>query len=237
MKSDIKEATVVMLPTDKNNLLTHKSNGHLVYNPTLSSTKESRKYQPQNLYITTDEEIKEGDYYMTDAGVFKCSVESKRELSNFRKLIATTDTQLTGLCKEWEEFDGDWHKSNRLGLPSIPQSFIETYCKNPVDKVMVEYQERLEFESAEDYSYGCGIELKLTSNNELIIHQIEEKMKKRKKMKYNITSDRELQELALQKHPIEMDEFGFDKNHLLRQVFINGYLLGMTAIIDNNHNN
>ena len=56
-------------------------------------------------------------------------------------------------------------------------------------------------------------------------------------MKYNITSDRELQELALQKHPIEMDEFGFDKNHLLRQVFINGYLLGMTAIIDNNHNN
>jgi len=63
------------------------------------------------------------------------------------------------------------------------------------------------------------------------------KSKKRKKMKYNITSDRELQELALQKHPIEMDEFGFDKNHLLRQVFINGYLLGMTAIIDNNHNN
>jgi len=56
-------------------------------------------------------------------------------------------------------------------------------------------------------------------------------------MKYNIPTQEDLDAIALQKHPIEMDENGFDKNHLLRQVFINGYLLGMKAIIDNNHNN
>jgi hypothetical protein len=42
---------------------------------------------PQNLYPISDDEIKEGDLYLTDAGVFKCSgCESKRELSNFKKV-------------------------------------------------------------------------------------------------------------------------------------------------------
>jgi hypothetical protein len=63
------------------------------------------------------------------------------------------------------------------------------------------------------------------------------KLKKRKKMKYNITSQEVLDALALQKHPIELDESGNDKNNLLRQVFINGYLLGMKAIIEANQQN
>ena len=60
-----------------------------------------------------------------------------------------------------------------IQVPQIPQSFIESYCKKPVDKVMVEY----------DYYADGKISIldrimipKLTSNNEIIIHHIEEKM-------------------------------------------------------------
>ncbi len=52
---------------------------------------------------------------------------------------------------------------------------------------------------------------------------------------YKITTEKELDKLALEKHPVELDESGFDKNSYPRQVFINGYLLGMKSIIDNNY--
>ena len=51
---------------------------------------------------------------------------------------------------------------------------------------------------------------------------------------YKLTTKEELDTLAMQKHPVELDEFGHDKNNLIRQVFINGYLLGMKAIIELN---
>jgi len=60
-------------------------------------------------------------------------------------------------------------------------------------------------------------------------------LKKKKKMKnYKLTSKEELDVIAFKKHPVELDEFGHDKNNLIRQVFINGYLLGMKAIIELN---
>jgi hypothetical protein len=60
-------------------------------------------------------------------------------------------------------------------------------------------------------------------------------LKKKRKMKnYKLTSKKELDEIALQRHPVELDEFGHDRNNLIRQVFINGYLLGMKAIIELN---
>lgn len=51
---------------------------------------------------------------------------------------------------------------------------------------------------------------------------------------YKLTSKEELNRIALQKHPVELDASGHDKNNLIRQVFINGYLLGMKAIIELN---
>ena len=51
---------------------------------------------------------------------------------------------------------------------------------------------------------------------------------------YKITSKEELDEVALQRYPVELDASGYDKNNLIRQVFINGYLLGMKAIIELN---
>ena len=51
---------------------------------------------------------------------------------------------------------------------------------------------------------------------------------------YKLTSKKELDEIAFKKHPVELDASGYDRNNLIRQVFINGYLLGMKAIIELN---
>ena len=49
---------------------------------------------------------------------------------------------------------------------------------------------------------------------------------------YKITTEEELADLALERHPVELNNSGFDKNHYPRQVFINGYLLGIKCIVD-----
>ena len=95
----------------------------------------STKIGNGELYITSDEEIKEGEYGLDirDNKIFKC----ERVLSNHyeqgvlqfqksycKKIIAITDTS--------------------LGLPQLPQQFIEKYIEeynkgNVITKVMVEY--------------------------------------------------------------------------------------------------
>lgn len=60
-----------------------------------------------------------------------------------------------------------------INLPQPSKAFIEKYCKlGGIDEVMIEYEERQEFESADDYTYGCGIEPKVNSHNEITIHPI-----------------------------------------------------------------
>ena len=97
--------------------------------------------EPQHLYFVSNDEIKEGDWVIADyiespdgnripntlCRVSSCYTESmgflgKRNvgtnleqqdfIENAKKVIATTD--------------------KLLGLPQIPQSFIESYVKNPV---------------------------------------------------------------------------------------------------------
>lgn len=46
-----------------------------------------------------------------------------------------------------------------------------------------------------------------------------------------MTTKEELDKIALEKHPVEMDG-EYDKNQYVRQVFINGYLLGMKSMIE-----
>jgi len=135
----------------------------------------------QHLYITDDSEIKEGDwYYWLVTNTVQCfkSFNGDKPTDDCKKIIGTTNPELTGIKKEWEELSGDWHKSSRLGLPQIQQSFIESYCKNPVDKVMVEYTRDEDSMQLNINTKGevSSWYLKLTSNNEIIIHPIEEKM-------------------------------------------------------------
>ena len=131
--------------------LLHITNNAEVWGNILTSTFG----KPQHLYITTDDEIKEDDWYVltkndgTPTTILKATVDGGSLKFNSEKIIATTDT--------------------KLKLPQPSKDFIESYCKNPVDKVMVEYGRTMD--GTPTYN-----RLALTSNNEIIIHLIEEKM-------------------------------------------------------------
>lgn len=69
------------------------------------------RFTEMSIYITSDEKIGPNDAYLTSAGPFICSHESERELSNFRKIVATTEPFL-----------------NELGVPGIKSEDIEYVC-------------------------------------------------------------------------------------------------------------
>lgn len=98
-------------------------------------------WQPQHLYFTTDEEIKEGDLCYDEGAspgwngiknISKCLRTDKKGYWNKRcnKIIASTDPKLLA-----------------DGLPQPSQAFIEKFCKvGGIDEVDVEYERVSAFE-------------------------------------------------------------------------------------------
>jgi hypothetical protein len=129
------EARVHMLAADGVGALsTRKSSGVITaYIKDLGNI-----YQPQHLYITTDEEIKKGDYIYD--GLDKVGKTTKNsdftwmnKVNTIRKIIATTDPKI------YFNDIGEGVIESYGKLPQIPQSFIEEYCKaGGIDRVMVE---------------------------------------------------------------------------------------------------
>jgi len=161
-----KKCNVVMLSTNKKTKLfirVDKPN-LLLYNVSVGQSKTSMTHQGYYLYITSDDEIKENDYYVTDAGIFKCSGnETERELSKFKKVIATTDPIIINQKPSGEMYP-DWF----YDCAQIPESFIQEYVKNPVDEVMVEY-----WDNKPEWN---------TTNVEHIFTPVEEKMYSREEV-------------------------------------------------------
>ena len=142
----------------------------------------------QHLYITTDEEIKEGDWvYWTDPEGLTSDInqvvsvdeemifishpehsETEALPHECRKIIATTDTELH--YNKVVEEDMHMYKES---LPHIPQHIIEAYIKKPFDEVLVEYEVKLKSYHIEPYE---EVMLKTDSNNCTIIHPVEDKM-------------------------------------------------------------
>ena len=170
METNIKTiAEVIMLPTeDETHIHKGKTTNELFYASNLVTGHKS--WEHQHLYITTDEEIKEGDWYIEKTGLgwykpskmMKQYLEVKEFIIRCRKIIATND-------KELHKYDILDTGENIPGIAQIPQSFIKEYCnKGGIDKVMVEY----EFAKLELMEYI--FEPKLTPNNEIIIHPIKD---------------------------------------------------------------
>lgn len=165
-----------MLPTDK-------ADGHVIFNRNGLLTCHKGTFTQEYLrhigatshylYITTDDEIKEGDWYILKRNGFPLTIEiamNEFEIGNLlgdeEKIISTTDT--------------------KLKLPQPSKDFIESYCKNPVEKVMVEYigtctncgeqhEDSVLCMSMQNAEYDARVApytIKLTSNNEIIIHSI-----------------------------------------------------------------
>jgi hypothetical protein len=128
-----------ILPTDKLSRLGLHKNGALELHSS-ALTKNLPHYNPQHIYITSDEEIKEGDwcYYLNNLGggntvcqAYKHS-EDKRMLfdnGNHNRKIGEGITPLSGECKKIIlTTDQDLIKD---GVQAIDDEFLEWFVKNP----------------------------------------------------------------------------------------------------------
>lgn len=135
----------------------------------------------QHLYFTSDEEIKAGDWVNIKDHVCKynkvMSVTNKyltfinileQPLEDCKKIIATTDKKLSTLLVGGGEGNAGMWKI----YPQIPQSFVEEYVKQGgIDEVEVEYTYKGQINNEE--AKMNSRHLKLTPNNEVIVHLIE----------------------------------------------------------------
>ena len=143
-----------------------------------------------HVYITSDEEIKEGDWFIHDKTLKyadSVSLTIEQCLSNFdklyyksdcRKIIATTDPKLYQL-----------HDNGVLGqgitrMHQIPQSFIKSFCeKGGIWEVEVDYEEQIgQKKTFLGYEPKTYLTPKLIDNT-IVISEVEEKMYSEKKVK------------------------------------------------------
>jgi hypothetical protein len=96
-----------ILPTDKPSRLFYDINLQLLFEPYLM------KYS-QNIYITSDEGIKEGDWCIDVIHNTICKRNSDNYRKQYKKIILTTDQELIK--------DGVW---------GIEDGFLEWFVKNP----------------------------------------------------------------------------------------------------------
>lgn len=104
-----------ILPTDKpSRLLRAKSNGNIFLDHHKDFTFDAKYWEYLNIYITSDEEIKEGDLFIGLQNQIS-KATNKDIFGGFeKKIILTTDTQLIA-----------------DGVQPIPEEFLEWFVKNP----------------------------------------------------------------------------------------------------------
>lgn len=150
-----KELDVVMIPTNKKskiylNQYANTENGanKLVLGESIKGEASStitemglRGYLPQELVVTSNEKIEEGDYcYHSGRKIITQWFNkpgSHKEKDALLKIIATTDSSLEVIVAE-----GPYATISK----SLPQEFIQSYVKKYnkgiiITKVMVEYEE------------------------------------------------------------------------------------------------
>jgi hypothetical protein len=101
---------------------------------------------------------------------------NEKGLCGIVKIIASSDPKLT--IKEVKTFK-DVSPATKITtfdtvlihspLPQVQQSFLKKFVANPDGEWEVEYEEKQQFESADDYDYdydyGFGLELKINKDN------------------------------------------------------------------------
>lgn len=162
METKSKKCQVVMLSSkkiyDEASLIWRffPEDGELYYTGNVNKEDRKKQYQDciaQHLYIISDDEIKEGDYFINEQpynklSLWKCEDGIIPKSLNPRKVIATTDPNLqyrcnccfgTGIIEEEPCRTCIGGYTGKLPQPS--KAFIEKYCKvGGIDEVMVDYQ-------------------------------------------------------------------------------------------------
>ena len=140
--STFKKANVVMLPTNQQTkyLMVYsdveKTKGKLI----LNGLKNDEYKEYQHLYIISDDEIKEDDYYIlfTDKALTVLRCTGDGDYFNCKKIIATTDETL------YLTFNNG-KTDLKFVLPKPSDSFISKYIEeynrgNIITDVLVEYE-------------------------------------------------------------------------------------------------
>jgi hypothetical protein len=144
-----KKCKVIMLPTDGKAILGLglSKQGMLIHYGNTINIENDQYFQKQHLYILSDDEIKDNDYYIEENHTFQtnCNFVRLNMNKDILKVIASTDSSLTVKDTTKEVYG----KSPNKLLPSIPQSFIDLYVSefnkgNKIEEVMVEYDEHIE---------------------------------------------------------------------------------------------
>ncbi len=164
------KAKVILLPTNKNPkkglYLYNKRNRLESHYKNQSLYREEPKHN--HLYIVSDDEIKEGDWYIDNVFKIRHSITSDKKYwsvrKNYKKIIATTDKSLKTkvLFEDNEEnIKGGYYYlednypiyitkkdfKNKFSLPRPSQQFIEHYVEqynegNIITDVLVEYENK-----------------------------------------------------------------------------------------------
>lgn len=155
METNKKVQVIILRTKDKNSRLI-KSDAYsgvrniLIYQNN-KSFKNDRKHHLRerfHLYFTSDDEIKEGDWYVIkqlsknyQVATQPCKKEEIELQSKFdcKKIIATTDKSLTiGEENSWKNRKDILYPNT---LPQPSQAFIRKYCESGgIDEVLVEYE-------------------------------------------------------------------------------------------------
>jgi hypothetical protein len=101
-----------LLPTDKPSMLWF--NDLIDNNELILSLTEVETVNNQNIYITSDEEIKEGDWVLGGLGGIDIKKYGRYFAEDWKKIILTTDPDLIA-----------------DGVQAIDDKFLEWFVKNP----------------------------------------------------------------------------------------------------------
>ena len=105
----------------------------LHFNPIFNYELEKERVIPQHIYITNDEEIKEGDWFIRDGSIHKCFRVHKTDI----EFLTSIDSVYCGSNTFWsKEFckkiilttDQDLIKD---GVQAIPDEFLNWFVNNP----------------------------------------------------------------------------------------------------------
>lgn len=127
-----KNAKVLMLPTKEKSNFIVSNNKIYFFTDAIGTPSESK-----HLYITSDDEIKEGDWCIFNNHIIKYNKPSNPHF--YKKIIATTDTSL-------RNFEGTVSTYIGNSLPQPSQQFIEMFVKwynkdEVITDVLVECEE------------------------------------------------------------------------------------------------
>ena len=186
-----KKCEIVMIATKKatwpNCIWLGRSLGMLhldkSYNSHYSCDPIDESMLPQHLYITSDEEIKKGDWVFNP--VYKTvyqriqNADIKFDIMKAKKIIATTDLSLSTILQPHIDKYGDLRYSSFSELPKPSESFIKKYIReynsgNQITEVMVEYDIFDEPTIDGDWERYREYKLKVSNKNEVIITKIKD---------------------------------------------------------------